>query len=160
MGGLRFPAAVSPLDSAVARLTSRLRELEGQVRAGAPADDAVWLAYASTISALAAALREALPPGVTRLMTSEEMAARLGIAPKTLLAKLRRGEIESPAVQQGKLLRWSGREKLARNARDVANRRQATGRSWDGDRRVEHAIGSRERVWRAASEGSLSRRDP
>ncbi len=50
-------------------------------------------------------------PSRGAMLTTGEMATRLGIAPKTLLRHKAAKKIR-PAVEQGKLLRWSGQESL------------------------------------------------
>jgi hypothetical protein len=55
-----------------------------------------------------------LAPGSRgELLTTQEMAKKLHLAPKTLLKRARRGEVR-PALKRGKLIRWRGDEAAAR----------------------------------------------
>jgi hypothetical protein len=45
------------------------------------------------------------------LLTTAQMASRLGIAPKTLLKHKAAGSIR-PALEKGKLVRWRGSEAI------------------------------------------------
>ena len=58
------------------------------------------------------ALTQALKPeNGGAMLTTKELAARLAVSPKTLLRHKAEGKIR-PAVERGKLLRWSGQERL------------------------------------------------
>lgn len=50
-----------------------------------------------------------MPGGRGELLTTAQMAERLGIAPKTLLKHKAAGAVK-PALQRGKLIRWKGDE--------------------------------------------------
>ncbi len=67
-------------------------------------DEAAWSQYLSTVGALTATLTQLGPRGGD-LLTTAEMAARMGISAKTLLKHKARG-IVRPALQRGKLIRW------------------------------------------------------
>ncbi len=90
------------------RLVGRLEELERRLDAG---DDA-WREYSEAAAALAAVAPLTVPGANGALLTTAEMAGRLGITSKTLLRKRARGEIQAAAVlgQRGRAaLRWAAR---------------------------------------------------
>jgi hypothetical protein len=93
----------SALKHSCGLLLGRLEALEARLEA---ADDAAWVTYTTTVRALAALLPHVTPGSHGQLMTTREMAARLGIAPKTLLGKTG----IRPAVRLGKrgrgAIRW------------------------------------------------------
>ena len=91
------------LASARLLLAQRVADLEARVRAG---DEGAWPEYLVALPVLAA-LSQA-PAG--QLLTTAEMAERLGLTPKVLLRRTARGEI-TPAVRAGRLLRWAGDER-------------------------------------------------
>lgn len=95
------------LDHAAALLASRVHELSARARSG---DEAAWSGLCEAVAALAAALR-VTPPEAPVLLTTEQMARRLGVSPKTLLKHKSRGAVR-PALQKGKLIRWRGTEPL------------------------------------------------
>ncbi len=95
------------IDRAARLLAERLDDLEQRVREG---DETVWAAYQETLRTLTALLPHLGPERGAMLMTAE-MAARLGVAPKTLLRHKAKGRIR-PAIVEGKLLRWKGNEPL------------------------------------------------
>jgi hypothetical protein len=90
------------------RLAERLAQLDARVRAG---DEGAWPEYIAAASGLAALLPHVAPERRDALLTTAEMAARLGVAPKTLLRHRAAGAIQ-PAVVRGKLIRWRGTEAL------------------------------------------------
>jgi hypothetical protein len=94
------------LRRSVILLTERLAALEARVRAG---DEAVWIPFLETLSALAAILPNLAAERHGALLTTAEMAAQLQISPKTLLKRKRQGEVR-PAMARGKLIRWRGDE--------------------------------------------------
>lgn len=94
-------------DRAARLLAERLDLLEQRVREG---DESAWAAYQEALHTLAALLPH-LGSERGAMLTTAEMADRLGVAPKTLLRHKAKGRI-SPAVAQGKLLRWKGNEVL------------------------------------------------
>lgn len=101
------------LERAAQRLGERLAALEARL------DDAPesWAEYREVASALALILPQLAPERRGALLTTAEMAERLGIAPKTLLKRKARGEVR-PAVVLGKrgraALRWDGSEMVPR----------------------------------------------
>src|SRR5262249_35799343 len=101
-------ATITALSRACRMLAERLAPPEGRVQSG---DEAAWSAYVETIRTLALLLPTLAPDHRGELLTTAEMAARIGIKPKTLLRRKARGEIK-PAMQAGKLIRWKGSETL------------------------------------------------
>jgi hypothetical protein len=91
-------------------LSSRLEQLEIRVQGG---DEAAWIEYGATAAALAQVFAHVAPGRRGELLTTEQMAERLNLSPKTLLKRKARGEIR-PALQRGKLIRWRGDEVGAR----------------------------------------------
>src|SRR5262245_46671639 len=96
------------LQHAAQRLTDRLTYLEAQLQ-----DDqvSVWSEYRETAKAIAEILPRLEPGQHGALMTTREMAAKLGISSKTVLRRKRAGEVR-PALVTGKrgpaALRWRG----------------------------------------------------
>ena len=88
------------------RLVDRLADLEARLDAG---DAAAWDAYVVTLTALLGVLEQVAPGTRGELLTTAQMAERLGIAPKTLLKHKAAGAVK-PALQRGKLIRWKGDE--------------------------------------------------
>ena len=95
------------LDRAAHLLAERLDMLEQRVREG---DETAWPTYQATLRTLTALLPH-LGPERGALLTTAEMADRLGISPKTLLKHKAKKKIQ-PAIVEGKLLRWRGNEVL------------------------------------------------
>lgn len=90
-------------------LLSRVGELEARVRAG---DEDAWPLYLAAVSTLSALVAETAPGQNGRLLSTRELAQRLGVSAKTVLKRKRAGEIR-PAMQAGKrLIRWKGSEVL------------------------------------------------
>lgn len=99
-------APLSCLERAAALLARRITDLEGRVQQG---DESAWAEYRETVSALARVLDHVAPGRRGELLTTAEMARRLGVAPKTLLRHKKAGALR-PALQRGKLIRWRGDE--------------------------------------------------
>jgi len=97
---------LSAFQRAAQRLAARLERLEARLSGD---DDAVWREYRETVAALASVLAQMTPGRSGELLTTAQMAERLHVTPKTLLKRKAKGQI-SPAVQQGKLIRWRGNE--------------------------------------------------
>ncbi len=95
------------LERAAVRLQARAVALEQRLDAG----EAVWGSYGETVRALAAVLPQLDPGSAGELLTTQQMASRLNLSPKTLLRRKARGEVR-PALAKGKLLRWRGDEVL------------------------------------------------
>jgi hypothetical protein len=89
----------STLELVVGRLVARLAVLEAQLDAG---HEGVWPDYLEAARTLAAIL-PLLAPG--QLLTTAELAAQLGISPKTLRRRKALGLLQ-PALQHGRLFRW------------------------------------------------------
>lgn len=102
------PATLVALGKAEPLLVKRLGELQERLQAG---DKAAWTEFLQVMHTLVALTQAVKPENGGPMLTTAEMASRLGVAPKTLLKRKRRGEIR-PAVERGKLLRWSGQERL------------------------------------------------
>jgi hypothetical protein len=101
-------AARIAMAKAAPLLVQRLEQLQERLQAG---EEALWPAFCDLLRTLAAVGPAVAPGAAGELLTTEQMADRLGIAPKTLLKHKAAGKIR-PAVERGKLLRWSGRESL------------------------------------------------
>ncbi len=96
------------LERAAERIERRLLALDRVVEAG---DTSAWPDYLATAAALAALEPTTRPEKTGRLLTTQEMARKLGVSSRTVLRKRKRGEL-TPAVQLGRrgraALRWSG----------------------------------------------------
>ena len=94
------------LEQAARRIAARLLVLDRELEAG---DLSGWEEYVVLAQALAQLEQATSPVRTGRLMSTHEMAGRLGISPKTLLRRRARGEVE-PALVMGKrgrgALRW------------------------------------------------------
>jgi hypothetical protein len=88
------------LDQAVILIPRLAGQLRARVNNG---DEAALPAYLATMRTLTAVL-EHVSPG-QQLLTTRQMAERLGIQPKALLRRKARGVVK-PALQKGKLIRW------------------------------------------------------
>jgi hypothetical protein len=93
------------LQRAARRLAVRLETLEGEL----DREPSRWPDYLATVNALAALVPSLAPERGGALLTTAEMAGRLGISAKTLLRRKADGGIR-PALQRGKLIRWRGDE--------------------------------------------------
>jgi hypothetical protein len=107
---LQTSALALQLERAARRLGDRLAQLEERLQQ----DDAdAWTPYLDTAQALAAVLPAIAPGSRGELLTTAEMAARLNIAPKTLLRRRKQGQVRA-AVELGQrgraALRWRGDE--------------------------------------------------
>jgi hypothetical protein len=102
----RRTSGISPLTVAWDLLSARLRQLEDRIRQG---DEASWDPYLATLTTMTTLLAQTSPGSRGELLTTAQMAERLGIAPKTLLKHKAAGTV-SPPLQRGKLIRWKGDE--------------------------------------------------
>lgn len=97
------------LSRSVRLLEARLVELEGRL-AG---DPGAWPAYLATLDSLVGLLAQLRPEAGGGLLTTKEMAERLHVAPKTVLAMGKRGQLR-PAREIGKrgraAIRWRADE--------------------------------------------------
>ncbi len=82
-------------------MAARLAVLQVRIDGG---DGRAWPAYLEAARTLAALL-PVLSPAQNRLLTTAELAARLGISPKTLRKRRALG-LARPALEHGRLLRW------------------------------------------------------
>ncbi len=96
------------LRKAEAVLTNRLEQLQSRLQAG---EEGLWIELCEVVRTLTQLRTALLPEHGGPMLTTAEMAARLGIEAKTLLRHKKNGKIR-PTVQQGKHLRWNGQERL------------------------------------------------
>jgi hypothetical protein len=101
-------ATLVALQKAEPLLTKRLGQLQERLQAG---EEAAWGEFIEVVKVLAALVPTLSPESRGAMLTTKDMAARLGISPKTLLRHKNDKKIQ-PAVAKGKLLRWSGQENL------------------------------------------------
>ena len=98
------------LSNSARLLEDRLAALGDRLRAG---DEAAWTDFLVTANTLTAMLAQLTPGAAGELLTTKEMATRLGIAPKTLLKRKAKGQVRPP-VQLGRrgraAIRWKGNE--------------------------------------------------
>jgi hypothetical protein len=102
------------LGRAQRRLLERLEQLEERI---ADEHEDAWPEYRDLATALAAVAAQLAPGARGELLTTEQMAARLGISSKTLLRRRARGQVKAPVQlgQRGRAaLRWRGDEVAAR----------------------------------------------
>ena len=97
-----MPAALS---RAVRLLDARLLELEGSLDADATA----WPDYLATVNTMVSVLVQLRPEAGGGLLTTEQLAERLGVTSKTLLRHAKAGAVK-PAMRKGKLIRWRADE--------------------------------------------------
>ena len=91
-----------------AKLAERLEELQECLQRG---DSSAWQEFLQ-VTATLVSVHETLAQGPKGdLLTTGEMASRLGLSSKTLLRYKKDGRI-APSVAQGKHLRWTGEERL------------------------------------------------
>ena len=93
-------------------LLKRLEDLQPRLAS----EPAVWPEYCELLRTLAAIGPATAPETTGRLLSTQEMAERLGLAAKTLLKHAAAKRIR-PAVRNGKHIRWSGRESLGNQDR-------------------------------------------
>ena len=103
------------LQKAEPLLVKRLGQLQERLQTG---DEAVWSEFLEVVKVLATLLPNLRPEAGGSMLTTKAMASRLGVSTKTLLRHKGKGRIQ-PAVEQGcgkgkggKLLRWTGQERL------------------------------------------------
>jgi len=93
----------------VGLLDARLRELEARLDADATA----WPDYLAVLDTMVGVLAQLRPEAGGGLLTTKEMAERLHVAPKTVLAMRKRGQLR-PAREIGKrgraAIRWRADE--------------------------------------------------
>jgi hypothetical protein len=103
-GGRELLSAVLQRSASV--LATRLATLEIELEGG---EESRWPDYIAVVHALAAIVPSLAPENGGALLTTAEMAERLGISSKTLLRQKAAGGLR-PALQRGKLIRWRGDE--------------------------------------------------
>ncbi len=86
----------------------RLGQLQERLETG---DEAAWTEFLEVVKVLAALVPTLRPENAGMMLSTKDMAARLGVSTKTLLRHKKDRKIQ-PAVEKGKLLRWSGQERL------------------------------------------------
>lgn len=91
--------------SVLRRLEARLLELDGRLDADATA----WPDYLATVNAMVSVLIQLRPEAGGGLLTTEQLAERLGVTSKTLLRHAKAGAVK-PAMRKGKLIRWRADE--------------------------------------------------
>jgi hypothetical protein len=96
----------SYLGQAQRRLVGRLAEIEARLDSG---EETAWETYLATLTAFLGVLDRSALGSRGEMLTTAQMAARLGVAPKTLLKHKAAGAMK-PALQCGKLIRWKGDE--------------------------------------------------
>ncbi len=89
-------------------LSQRLGQLEERLQAG---DEGAWSEFLQVVSTLATLLPSLAPERGGPMLSTAQMAGRMGISPKTLLRHKKNGKIE-PTLQKGRLIRWNGSEGL------------------------------------------------
>jgi hypothetical protein len=92
-------------------LLTRCEQLNPQAEAGDPGALAELL---TIVGPLAALLPQIEPESRGALLTTRELALRLGVQPKTVLRRRARGELR-PALSSGRLIRWRASDALAGN---------------------------------------------
>ena len=108
--GARDAVGDRPGDARERRIEITLAQLETHLQ-----DDetAVWTEFREVAVALSAILPNIAPGRNGELLTTAQMAEKLGISSKTLLKRRRAGKVQ-PALQLGRrgvaALRWSGSE--------------------------------------------------
>ena len=99
----------APLARAIPLLEARLVALEDRVRQG---EEAAWDSYVVVLTTLLALTERHAPGSSGELLTTRQMAARLGLSPKTLLRRKARGLAHPIQLgQRGRgAIRWRGDE--------------------------------------------------
>jgi hypothetical protein len=105
------PQAVVLAKKSCDLLAVRFDALEARI---ASDDETAWPDFLDLVKTLAALFPHVSPGAHGSLLTTRDMAAKLGISPKTLLKRKRSGEIR-PAVQMAArgraAIRWAGDER-------------------------------------------------
>ena len=87
-------------------LEQRLDVLADRIDAG---EESLWPDFLRTVEVLVSVAAQSVPGARGELLSTAQMAERLGIKPKTLLRHKSNGSVK-PALQRGKLIRWKGDE--------------------------------------------------
>jgi AraC-like DNA-binding protein len=91
------------------RLVERLEHLEKQLGAG---DESVsWIEYGQLAAALAAIVPAMMPGGLGELISTKQLAERVGLSPKTVLRRMKQQGVEPIrfAKRGPGALRWRAR---------------------------------------------------
>jgi len=83
-----------------------LLERAEQLRPRLQTEPGLWGEYCEVLKSLAAIAPATAPEASGALLTTAELAGRLGLTPKTILKHKKAGRIR-PAVSRGKLIRWA-----------------------------------------------------
>jgi len=105
-------AAPAILERAARVLLTRVETLISPAETGDPAALADLIALVGPLSTL---LPQLEPEARGALLTTQQLAERLGVKPKTVLRRRARGELR-PALASGRLIRWRASDALAGNA--------------------------------------------
>jgi hypothetical protein len=100
---------LAALRRAVPLIEARLVELEAKITSG---DESAWSAYLETLTAATMLQAQASPGAGGELITTSELAATLGVAPKTILRRRAKGELKAVVTgRRGRAaLRWNAAE--------------------------------------------------
>jgi hypothetical protein len=101
--------SLNALRRAVPLIEARLAELEAKIQSG---DESAWSAYLETLQTATMLQAQASPGAGGALLTTAELAAKLGVAPKTILRRRARGELTAHVTgRRGRAaLRWNAAE--------------------------------------------------
>jgi helix-turn-helix protein len=101
--------SLNALRRAVPLLEARLAELEAKIQSG---DESAWPVFLATLQTATMLQAQASPGAGGALLTTAELASKLGVAPKTILRRRRRGELKAVvAGRRGRgALRWNAAE--------------------------------------------------
>jgi hypothetical protein len=107
-------SVTTALERAAHLLAERLTRLEDRLQESDPdAQATLWRDYVATAGTLAQVVTQIAPGRRGELLTTAQMAERLGISSKTLLKRKANG-LATPALQLGKrgraAIRWRGDE--------------------------------------------------
>ena len=97
----RLPTIVQVTDLArksCSFLAARLQALEVQIESG---DEQAWAPYLDTVRALSVLLPHVQPGARGELLSTAEMASRMGISSRTLLKQRKAGKVR-PALELGR----------------------------------------------------------
>jgi hypothetical protein len=101
-------AARVALQKSEGALVRLVEDLRGRVEAG---DLTAGPVLCQAVLALSEIQRATAPEASGRLLTTAELADKIGVSPKTLLKRKAKGEIR-PLLQKGKLIRWAAGQTL------------------------------------------------
>jgi AraC-like DNA-binding protein len=92
-----------------ARLIERLAQLNTEL--DVTGDRQTWLEYAQLLAALAAIAPATMPGSLGELITTQQLAERVGLSPKTVLRRMKQQGVEPVrfAKRGPGALRWAAR---------------------------------------------------